>query len=109
MHLFLAYVAITVCLALLFLGDVLGFFGNIDYLRNKEDTAVAFFRLAILKDTRNPLVYLNYANHLIKQGSYTDALTHLKTAHMLDTKEAISNEIFLAVSTCQLGLKENDV
>lgn len=107
-HLFLAYAVITICLLFLCLPNVLSFLGNVDYARGREDTAAGFFRMAILKDTKDPLVYLNYAAFLTKNGRYADALTHLKTAEMLNTKVASDKNIMLTVATCQWALGDID-
>ena len=94
------YMAITFCIIILRIGNVLGFFGNVDYARGKNEQASAFFKLAILKDVKNPTVYLNYANLLIIQKNFGDAFTHLKTASILNIDENMNKDILLKMAIC---------
>lgn len=103
-HLILSYLIISFCLSLLFIGNVLGFLGNFDFARGKDDQASAFYRLAILKDTRNPNVYLNYGILHLKQGNLQDALTHLKTAQALNRNVLTDKNILLTTATCYWAL-----
>ena len=92
---------VGVCLVLLFLGNIFGFLGNADYNKGNMDSANNYLKLAILKDAKNPSIYLNYANILMENFKYEDALIHLKTANAFNTDETWEAEIHEKMRVCE--------
>lgn len=86
---------ITVCLLVLHTSSILGFLGIIDYSRGNHEGATGYFKLAILKDSKNPRVFLDYAMILIQQEQYEEALVHLKASLAVNN----SNKLALTISS----------
>lgn len=105
-HLLFAFTVFTLCLIGINLGNLLSFWANLRYASGNT-TDRGLYRLAILRDTNNPVTYLNYGVILMTAGDFAGALPHLKNARMLNTRLVTDQHILSSTAHCYHGLGEH--
>ena len=103
-HLAFVFILFTVCLLFMNLGNLLSLWANIRYAAGMGQAPADLYRLAILRETDNPVAYLNYAVILMKDGDFEGALPHLKNARMLNTAMVTDQHILSSTAHCYHGL-----
>ncbi len=84
--------------------------GNYQFALGNANKAIALYKLAISKNTKNSVAYLNYAIILVKDGNPKEALLYLEKARKFNgAKNVITAKgIALTIGTCYWVMGEID-
>jgi len=95
-------------MASILFGGIAAARANAAYIKGAREKARPMLRRCVEKQTRNVIVYVNYADLLLRDGDATEALHCLHTAQTLNPHALVEKNIRLMISTCHWVMGDID-